>query len=226
MKILFKDRFIILIIVFIAIISAIAVFGIVKNNQPAPNNEEADKLKMLNEHGLVRVQDVDPSIIIDLKYATTDNFAKRKIYPFTTCLLREETAGKLANANKILKSKGYTIKIFDAFRPPVVQEIFWQLVKDRRFIADPSRGGSIHNKGCAVDITMVNQNGEVEMPTKFDDFTEKASRMNNNISNEAKYNLDILTSAMVENGFNYIQTEWWHFDDADADKYEVIDVIP
>lgn len=175
--------------------------------------------------GLVAVKDIDDSIMLDLKYASTDNFTGKKVYPVDVCLLQKETANKLANANEEFIKKGYRIKIWDAYRPVYVQQIFWDLVKDSRFVANPANGGSRHNTGAAVDITLTDMDGkELKMPSKFDDFSLNAYRNNSKMDAEAKKNMDFLTTVMKENGFVTIDTEWWHFEDSDFVKYKIIDV--
>lgn len=180
--------------------------------------------KTQSPYGLVYVDDEDPTLIIDLKYATTDNFTGKKIYPYSVCMLQKNTMKKLINANNEFKALGYTIKIWDAYRPADVQKQLWELVKDRRFIADPNLYGSRHNRGAAVDITLVDSTGkELEMPTKFDEFNEKAFR-NSKMNDTARKNLDLLTTIMVKNGFKTIETEWWHYDDSDADSYPILNI--
>ncbi len=177
--------------------------------------------------GFVKITDLDSSIVIDLKYATADNFTHQKVYPTDIAVLRLKTAQKLVKANGLLKEKGYRIKVWDAYRPVSVQKIFWNLVPDTDFVADPSTGGSIHNRGCAVDVTLADRDGrDVEMPSGFDDFTEKAYRSNSPMSSEAESNLTLLTEAMTASGFMTLDTEWWHFEDVDRDEYENADVDP
>jgi D-alanyl-D-alanine dipeptidase len=176
-------------------------------------------------NGLVAVKDIDDSIVLDLKYASTDNFIGKKVYPVDVCILQKETANKLAKANEELKKKGYKIKIWDAYRPVYVQQIFWNLVKDSRFVANPAKGGSRHNTGAAVDITLVDMDGkELKMPSKFDDFSINAYRNNSKMDAEAKKNMDLLTAVMKKNEFVTIDTEWWHFEDSDFAKYKIVDV--
>ncbi len=176
-------------------------------------------------NGLVRVQDVDPNILVELRYATEDNFTGKIVYPNEVCVLRESTAKKLANANKDLMEMGYKLKVWDAYRPVYVQRIFYEIVPDSRFVANPDKGGSKHNRGTAVDVTLVDMEGnELEMPSGFDDFTGKGSRSNKDISENAKRNVEILTNVMIKNGFTTISTEWWHYNDSDSDKYNIIDV--
>ena len=175
--------------------------------------------------GLVRVGDIDPTVVVDLKYATEDNFTHRRVYPVSVCLLRKETAQKLAAANAEFAKDGYRIKVWDAFRPLYVQKIFWDLVPDSRYVADPNAGGSRHNRGGAVDITLVDKEGrELEMPSAFDDFSEKASPTNPAMSEQAKKNVAYLEGAMVRSGFQVYEHEWWHFDDSDWKDYPLVDV--
>ncbi|SHK59844.1 D-alanyl-D-alanine dipeptidase [Clostridium cavendishii DSM 21758] len=228
---------------FIAIILIIAsglvlgaLISIIFSNS-APNQSKLDIAKFdIKDHeslyvkiptsksGLVYVIDVDPSIIKELRYATTDNFTHTKIYPFSACLLQKNTAKKLKEANAEFKTLGYTIKIWDAYRPYDVQKYLWSFVSDSRFIANPNAAGSRHNRGAAVDITLVdNNNNNLIMPTGFDAFTEKAYR-NAPMSDEARKNVDLLTSIMKKHGFNTIETEWWHYDDTDADSYPILNI--
>lgn len=175
--------------------------------------------------GLVSVIESDPSIVIDLRYGSTNNFTGQKLYAKSICLLQENTLKKLIAANKEFKTYGYKIKIWDAYRPQHIQLKLWDLIKDRRFIASPYLNWSRHNRGTAVDITLVDMNGnELEMPTGFDEFSTTAYRSNTNISATAKENVELLTDVMTKHGFSTIETEWWHYDDSNADSYPLIDL--
>jgi len=175
--------------------------------------------------GFVLLSTLDQDIIIDLKYATTDNFTKKIIYPNDICVLRRSTAEKLVKANAALKQLGYRIKVWDAYRPVYVQQLFWDMLRNSQFVANPKTGGSIHNKGCAVDVTLVNEEGnELTMPSSFDDFSSNAYRNNPSMSNDAKKNLDLLTNCMVDNGFTTLDDEWWHFVDVDSKNYILADI--
>lgn len=192
-------------------------------NKEEPNSSPKNNVKEID--GFVLLTSLDSDIIIDLKYATTDNFTKKIIYPSKISVLRKNTAEKLVNANTELKKLGYRIKVWDGYRPVYVQQIFWDIVKDSRFVANPKNGGSIHNKGCAVDVTLVDKNGnDVNMPSKFDDFSSKASRTNSKMTNETKKNMNLLTKCMIDNGFTTINTEWWHFEDADSKNYKIANI--
>ncbi|HHY81583.1 MAG TPA: D-alanyl-D-alanine dipeptidase [Clostridiales bacterium] len=176
-------------------------------------------------HGLVDIQELDPSIIVDLRYASNNNFMGFQIYPDNSrAYLRRETAVKLLQASEIFKKDGYYIKIWDAYRPLSAQKIMWEHSPLPGYIANPDNG-SKHNRGAAVDITLVDKEGnELEMPTGFDDFTEKAARDYPHHSAEAKKNMDYLTQVMNSCGFKGIRTEWWHFEDIDARNYPLLDI--
>lgn len=187
--------------------------------------EVPGKAQVKEISGLVQVKDIDPNIVLDVRYATTNNFTGKKVYPSAVCLLRKETALKLAAANKEFMKDGYRIKIFDGYRPPRIQEIFWEMVPDERYVANPHKGGSKHNRGGAVDMTLVDQSGhEIEMPSGFDDFTLRAARNNPDMTPEAKKNVEYLTFVMSENGFIPLKDEWWHFDDKDWQSFPFVDV--
>ncbi|WP_426350011.1 M15 family metallopeptidase [Alloiococcus sp. CFN-8] len=204
-----------------------------KAPEKAPNPQEANEDDTVVPEvsgpkivdGFVLLSSLDKNLVIDLKYATQDNFTGQVVYPTAIAVLRTETAEKLAAANRELMALGYRIKVWDAYRPVSVQVIFWDLVQDSRYVANPYKGGSIHNKGSAVDITLVDSSGkEVEMPSGFDDFSERASRNNPNMSSEARKNMQLLTDIMVKHGFTYIDSEWWHFNDSNAKKYDIVDI--
>lgn len=174
---------------------------------------------------LVDIGKLSTDLVVDLRYATANNFTGTKLYSSSICCLQEETAWKLVRANQEVMKSGFRIKIWDAYRPLSVQKAMWKIMPDEKYLSNPYKGGSKHNKGAAVDITMVDEKGrEVEMPSGFDNFTYKASRLNSKMSPTAKKNLKILTDAMVKSGFKYINSEWWHFDDADNSRYAVLDV--
>jgi len=148
--------------------------------------------------GLVPIPEVDSAIVLDIRYATENNFTHKKIYPIAVGVLRKETAQKLAAANKEFQEKGYRIKVWDGYRPLYVQKIFWEIRPDDRYVANPYKGGSKHNRGGAVDVTLVDQQGkELEMPSAYDDFSSKAWRNNFKMSAEARKNVNYLTEVMV-----------------------------
>ena len=175
---------------------------------------------------LVDVKAICPTLEIEMKYASTDNFMKRKVYTSDRCLLRKRVAQRLCNAQKNLKTQGLGIKIWDAYRPLSVQWEMWKLVPNPDFVADP-RTGSRHNRGAAVDITLISLQTmqDLEMPTGFDDFTPAAAPNYDNLSSTVKSNRQILLDAMYRVGFiQVVATEWWHFDDPDWEQFSVENV--
>jgi D-alanyl-D-alanine dipeptidase len=166
---------------------------------------------------------VCPRLHIDLPYATPDNFTKQVVYPVKRCYLRRFAAERLSAVQAELETMGLGLKVWDGYRPLSVQKQFWALVPDERYVASPTKG-SRHNRGAAVDVTLVDRTGaELEMPTKFDDFTEAAAA-NAPCSQVAAENRKLLQRVMKNHGFQILPTEWWHFDAVDWEKYDVLDV--
>ena len=176
---------------------------------------------MMKNDDFVNIMDIDERIMVDLKYATADNFTGEVVYESDECLLRRGTAEKLKSANDLCKKDDYTIKIYDGYRPLSAQKKFWEIMPDRRYVAPPTTG-SRHNRGASVDVTLVDKDGkELAMPSAFDDFSKKASRSYKGSSKEARKNMAYLTKIMTESGFTTISTEWWHYDDSDWEQYPI-----
>lgn len=174
--------------------------------------------------GLVDLEKLDNSFVIDIRYASKNNFMGKQLYPLNKCVLQLETAMKLINANNFAKSLGYKLKILDAYRPLTVQKLMWIALPDDNFVAPPSRG-SIHNRGCAIDATLVDLNGiELQMPSSFDDFSANAWITCSSAPEYQLKNRELLGSIMTLNGFKRIETEWWHFYDPDFKKYPLLDI--
>jgi D-alanyl-D-alanine dipeptidase len=173
---------------------------------------------------LVEVTDLDDTFVIELRYATEDNFTGCRIYSQSRCFLVRGTAEKLIAANREFAEMGYRLKIWDAYRPSSAQRTLWELVPDPAFVANPERG-SIHSRGAAVDVTLVDDDGnELPMPTGFDDFSEKAAIDYDGCTEDEAKNRDLLAEVMVRNGFVQIQSEWWHFADSQANSYPMLNV--
>lgn len=181
-------------------------------------------LNAMQNPKLVDLEKKIPNVVLEIKYATEDNFTHKIVYPAAKAYLVSQAAEALFKVQEELNKQGLGLKIFDGYRPLSVQEKFWQLVPDERYVADPKKG-SRHNRGCAVDCTLVYlENGkELEMPTPFDDFTEKAHRDYMNISENVKSNRDKLEEIMKKNGFIGLPTEWWHFDYQGWEQYPLLD---
>lgn len=167
-----------------------------------------------------------PDIYVELMYATDNNFTGVRIYGFTDAYLRYGTVKKLANVQKELKEQGYSLKIWDAYRPFEAQQKLWEVYPDPNYVANPADGMKKHNLGGTVDITMVAADGSIiPMPTEFDDFSLKADRNYSDIDNEeAVNNVMILQNAMENNGFTGYQGEWWDY--SDTVEYEAVDFEP
>jgi zinc D-Ala-D-Ala dipeptidase len=172
---------------------------------------------------MVDVLSVNPRIRVDLRYATADNFLGKAMYRINKCFLRREVAQRLSEVQIELESLGLGLKVWDGYRPLAVQKEFWKLVPDERYVASPVKG-SRHNRGAAVDVTLVDRDGkELEMPTRFDDFTESAGAYAP-CTERAAENRKLLQRMMKAHGFEILVTEWWHFDAAGWEKYDVIDL--
>jgi D-alanyl-D-alanine dipeptidase len=179
------------------------------------------------DQGYINVHDVDPSIIVDLKYATTDNFTHQIIYDFDQAIARIDTVHKLAAASKALKPQGYRLRIWDSYRPIYAQKKLFEVYPDPVWVAEPDPNFS-HQKGITFDLTLTDLAGEnVEMPTPFDDFTGLAKRQQyDSWTPAAQKHYDILNDAMTNAGFNGYENEWWDFRDADADEFGPLQVDP
>lgn len=176
-----------------------------------------------NPSALVDLQTLDTSFILDIRYSTKNNFTKTVLYPVAKAKLRRIAAESLVAVQQELRSKGLGLKIFDAYRPLSIQWKLWEVVPDENFVADP-RKGSKHNRGAAVDLTIIDSTGkELEMPTGYDDFSEKASHDYTDISAEASKNRALLKDVMTRRGFHPIRSEWWHYDFQGWERFEILD---
>ena len=170
-----------------------------------------DITKESDSSAFVNLRNYSDDFVFDMKYATADNFLKEKVYPCDECFLRVKTVKALLEANKSFLKKGYKIKLYDCYRPKAIQKKMFQLVPDPNFVANPKKG-SIHNRGGAVDISLVDSLGvEVNMGTKFDFFGEEASHNYQNLSDEILANRKFLKEIMLQNNFRIFESEWWHY---------------
>jgi len=172
------------------------------------------------DSGFVKLND-NKDFAFDMRYATTNNFLKEKVYPCPTCLVRSEVADALIKANKIFLQKGFRIKFFDCYRPVDVQKKMWAIKPDNRYVANP-KGGSIHNRGAAVDMTLVDQAGkELDMGTEFDHFGEEAHHAYLKLSSQILENRKYLKAVMEQCGFVAQSTEWWHYNFGDRSRFKI-----
>jgi D-alanyl-D-alanine dipeptidase len=167
--------------------------------------------KIVNDTTFVNLKNYSNDFVYDMKYASSDNFLKAKVYDCAECFLRFKTVKALIAANDSFIKMGYKIQLFDCYRPLDIQKKMWKIVPNPSYVADPSKG-SIHNRGGAVDITLVDAIGkELDMGTPFDFFGLEAAHNFPNLSQEIKDNRELLKTVMNENGFNIFDSEWWHY---------------
>ena len=190
--------------------------------EPAPDpTPEATPERVPEAGELVRVVDVIPGIYTDARYASEDNFTGCAIYEDGTVYLRYSTAQKLAKVQESLNSLGYSLCIWDGWRPVAAQFALWRACPDPVYVANPFSGVSGHCRGNTVDITLVTLDGEsVAMPSDFDDFSSLADRDYSDVSPEAAENARLLEELMTAAGFRPYSAEWWHYTDNDA--YDVL----
>ncbi len=167
----------------------------------------------------VRVKDYIPGIHVDLKYATPNNFTGQTIYNFTDAWLRYSSVQKLAKAQAALNEQGYSLILWDAFRPHAAQHKLWEVYPVSGFVANPITGCSPHTRGNTVDAALGTLDGELlEMPCEFDDFSDRANRDYSDATPSAARHATIMEKAMSKAGFNPYFDEWWHF--VDNDPYD------
>jgi D-alanyl-D-alanine dipeptidase len=175
-----------------------------------------------NDEDLVEITSVDPTILVELRYATSRNFTGRPLYPSNArAFVRPSVALRLAKTQRFLREHRYGLKIWDAYRPQVAQYELWKAKENASYVADPAEGnGSLHTWGVAVDATLVDLNGrELAMPTEFDEFTPAAMLRYHGEDQLVKWHLKVLQVAMRRGGFYGMRTEWWHFVSYDWKKY-------
>ena len=168
-----------------------------------------------------------PGIIYDLRYASVNNFMKRLMYPAGTNItfLRAPAANALMEVQVELNQKGLGLKIFDAYRPYSVTVKFWELVKDERYVANPSKGSG-HNRGTTIDLTIINlqTKTELNMGTEFDNFSDTAHHGFTLLPEEVLQNRILLKTTMEKHGFKPYNDEWWHYSFSNGKQFEILDI--
>ncbi len=190
-----------------------------QNKPPQESNKrEADLLELVK---------LDKTIKLDIRYARTDNFVGKVVYPEARAFLQRPAAEALVRVHKMLKKKGLGIAIFDGYRPWAITKLFWEVTpaEKRKYVANP-KTGSRHNRGCAVDLSLYDlKTGKlVPMPSDFDEFTERASPDYKGGSEEETRNRELLRKLMETEGFTVNANEWWHFDYKDWQSYAIYDI--
>ena len=179
------------------------------------------------EADLVELIKLDNTIKLDIRYARTDNFVGKVVYTEARAFLQRPAAEAVVRVHRKLKEKGFGLVIFDGYRPWSVTKLFWEVTPEdkRKFVANP-KTGSRHNRGCAVDLSLFDlKTGRlVEMPSEFDEFTERASPDYAGGTSEQKRDRDLLRAAMEAEDFTVNANEWWHFDYKDWNDYKIYDI--
>jgi len=194
---------------------------------------EALKLQPPHEDGaflkpdLVELVTLDPTIKLDVRYATTNDFLGTPVYTQARAFLQRPAAEALVRANHELKALGFGLIIHDGYRPWYVTKIFWDATPDEKkiFVANPQEG-SKHNRGCAVDLSLYDlKTGlEVAMPSGYDEMSERAYADYPGGTDEERARRALLKQAMEKQGFAVIPKEWWHFDYKDWKQYPILNV--
>jgi zinc D-Ala-D-Ala dipeptidase len=177
------------------------------------------------ENELINLATLIPGIVLDIRYATEENFTGEVVYDHAAAFLRRPAAEALARVQQSLSWQGLGLKVFDAYRPYAATVKFYDLIGDTNFVAAPWKG-SRHNRGAAVDVTLINlETGEeLPMPTTFDEFTEKASPAYMNLPQDVLHNRANLLRIMAEHGFTVYPSEWWHFDFEGWERFPLMDI--
>lgn len=231
-----KKKFLIIIFIFSVITFSVLFF---KKSTPPISNitiSYADSIILPQEdpiekqYGLIDLTTLPTNLAMELRYATTDNFAGKQFYPkISKAYLQESTATKLMKANEEFFKYGYRIKVLDAYRPQRYQYDLREAAANinpatQGYIANPQTG-SHHNRGASVDITLTDLEGrELDMPTEYDHFGKEASIYYEGCTKEQKDNRELLGKIMEKHGFRRISSEWWHFDDVNYLDYPLLDI--
>ncbi len=182
---------------------------------------------VFREPALVELITLDPAFKLDVRYASARNFVGRPVYDQARVFLQRPAAEALVRAQHALRARGYGLLLFDGYRPWRVTKLFWDVTppEKRAFVADPALG-SRHNRGCAVDLSLYDRatGREVQMPSAYDEMSERAAADYAGGSAEARARRDLLREALTAEGFEVLSNEWWHFDYKDWRSYPLLDI--
>ena len=176
---------------------------------------------IVDDTSFVSLKKYDAFFVYDMRYATENNFLKQKLYDCDECYLRLKTVKLLIEANNDFKKLGYTLKLFDCYRPIDIQYKMWKIVSNPDYVANP-KTGSMHNRGSAIDVTLVDKSGvELNMGTDFDFFGEQAGHNYKKFPQEIIRNRELLKKIMEKHHFKALNSEWWHYSVVDGVKDKV-----
>ena len=207
----------------IAVLLLLFLLPLTAGGQDAPPREAGP----FRTADLVEIVKLDPSIRLDIRYATANNLAGRAVYQEARAFLQRPAAEAVVRAHRALREHGYGLLLFDGYRPWRVTKLFWDVTpaEKREFVADPSKG-SKHNRGCAIDLSMfdLRTGREVEMPSAYDEMTARAYPDYSGGQPEARLRRDLLRRVMEAEGFTVEPNEWWHFNYKDWREYPILDI--
>ena len=183
------------------------------------------EIKARPDSKLVEIKKYIPEIVLDIRYATTNNFMHTRMYPQARAFARLPVVLALKDVAADLKAQGFGLKIFDAYRPYAVTVKFYEVTTATHYVANP-RKGSKHNRGCAIDLSLIDlkTGKEPDMPTGFDSFSKKAGADYPTLPEQEITNRELLKSVMQAHGFRVLSTEWWHYDFNGWARYPLLDI--
>ena len=204
----------------VPLVYLILVSGVLAQHAPP-------KEKNKREAHLVELITLDNTIKLDIRYATANNFVGRAVYPEARAFLQKPAAKAVLKVHQKLKKQGLGLVIFDGYRPWTITKLFWEVVPEekRKFVADPAKG-SKHNRGCAVDLSIydLKTGALIDMPSEYDEFTERASPDYTGGTDRQRANRDMLRKLMENEDFTVNPNEWWHFDYKNWQDYAIYDI--
>jgi len=218
-------RYVLLVLVIISGTAAAQQYKYIDHSKVVGLTDYRDQIKSHPDTRLVEIKKYVPAIALDIRYATTNNFMRRQMYAQARAFARLPVVLALKQVEADLKKQGLGLKIYDAYRPYGVTVKFYEMARDTNFVADP-RKGSKHNRGCAIDLTLIDlkTGRELDMPTGFDSFSKKAAANYAPLPKQEYTNREMLKSAMQAHGFTVYRTEWWHYDFNGWTNYPLLDI--
>lgn len=210
------------------VVLTLSVFsGYSSTAQPKVISSYKDYRQLTQQDSLLQMVELNqflPTAQIDLRYATKENFTGKKLYPKGgKTYLRLAVVRALQKAQADLQAMGYELKIWDAYRPYDVTKKMWELIGDERYVANPANGSG-HNRGLAIDLTLIKNGEELNMGTGFDNFSDTAHHDFRNLPEEVLRNRQLLRSTMEKHGFRALETEWWHYSWSNDRNYDVLNL--
>ncbi|HWW43045.1 M15 family metallopeptidase [Pedobacter sp.] len=174
---------------------------------------------------LIELKKAIPDLQLDIRYATKNNFMKQIMYPQARAFARKPVVQQLQKVQDELRKKGLGLRIYDAYRPYAITVAFYQKASDKHFVANPTKG-SRHNRGCAIDLSLINlkTGKELPMPTPYDSFAPQAAADYAELPVSVIRNRNLLIRTMQAHGFRVLKNEWWHYDFVGWQNYELLDI--